>query len=116
MQATDYQVFVTMYHALDAAYDENHSDKVLSFIGDADPYIWKGHVSGDPAVFSEFSKTFAKRFPSGRAAPEEAAEYVRSYLTEQNAKYSWVEGDLVAAFDSVATPELWKQALEEAEK
>lgn len=62
MQVTDWQTFVSMYQALDAAYDEGKSQKVFAFIADANPNIWKGRVSGDPAVFSEFSETFAERF------------------------------------------------------
>jgi hypothetical protein len=114
MLATDYQVFVSMYQALDAAYDKDRSEKVLSFISDANPNIWKGRTSGDPAVFIEFSESFAKRFPEGRADPKAAERFVREYLSTQNAEYGWVDGDLVASFDSVVTQDLWEQALSEA--
>lgn len=114
MQATDWQTFVSMYQALDAAYDGGKSQKVFSFIADANPNIWKGKVSGDPAVFSEFSEAFAERFPQGKADPAAAAKFARAFLSEQNAEYGWAEGDLVASFDSVVTPELWERALSEA--
>lgn len=116
MYTSDYQTFVATYQMLDTSYSENKSEKVLSYISDADPDVWEGHVSGDPAVFSEFSSAFNKRFPSGKAEPEEAADFVREYLAEQNGVYTWVEGDLVEAFDSVATPELWEQELAKAEE
>lgn len=111
MQATDYQAFVAMYQALDAAYDEDHNKKVLAFISDANPNIWKGRTSGDPAVFAEFADGFAARFPGGKAQPKDAMAFVRIYLTGQNDEYDWEEGDLVAAFDSVVTSDLWEQAL-----
>ena len=34
----------------------------------------------------------------------------------QDEVYSWEEGDLVTSFDSVVTPELWVQVLEENAK
>lgn len=111
MRTTDYQAFVAMYQALDAAYDESHNKKVLAFVSDANPDIWKGRTSGDPAVFSEFADAFAAKFPNGWAEPAEAKAFVRAYLAEQNDEYDWEEGDLVASFDSVVTSELWEQAL-----
>lgn len=111
MQATDYQTFVAMYQALDAAYEDDGNKKVLAFISDANPNIWKGRSSGDPAIFIAFAKDFASKFPSGKTEPEDAMSFVRTYLADQNGEYNWEEGDLVAAFDSVVSPELWKQAL-----
>lgn len=111
MQATDYQAFVAMYQALDAANNENNNKKVLAFISDANPDIWKGRTSSDPAVFNEFSKDFEAKFPDGKAEPEAVKTFVRSYLAKQNEKYDWEEGDLVSAFDSVVTPSLWERAL-----
>lgn len=116
MLTGDYQTFVAMYQILDTSYNNTHSEKTLSYISDADPNVWKGHVSGDPAVFSEFSTAFNKRFPSGKAEPAETASFVREYLAEQNGIYTWVEGDLVEAFDSVVTSELWGQELAKAEE
>jgi hypothetical protein len=89
MQATDWQTFVSMYQALEAAYDEGKSQKVLSFIADANPNVWKGKVSGDPAVFSEFSEAFTERFSQGRADPAAAEEFAREFLSAQNAEYGW---------------------------
>jgi hypothetical protein len=99
---------------LDAAYDEGKSRKVFALIADANPNIWKGKASGDSTVFSEFSEAFAERSPQGKADSADAAEFARAFLSEQNAEYGCAEGDLVASFDSIVTPELWERALSEA--
>lgn len=39
--------------------------------------------------------------------------FVRDYLDARNGEYCWAEGDLVAAFDGIVTPQLWEQSLEE---
>lgn len=111
MHTSAHQVFVAMYQALDAAYDASKSKKVFAFCADANPYIWKGKTSADPAVFNTFSKQYESRFKNKETDPSNTLAFVRSYLAEQNSEYAWEEGDLVKEFDSVVAPELWVEAI-----
>lgn len=111
MQFDDYQVFLAMYQILDTSYRDNRLEKTLSFISDADPNVWEGRCSGDPAVFVEFEEMFAKRFPEGAAEAGQAFAFVREYLELQNKEYDWNEGDLTWAFESGTKLKPWEDAL-----
>lgn len=84
-----------------------------TFPSEANPFLWEDEGSANPAVYEEFSKAFDERFGTQGAVPEDAMAFVRDYLDARNGEYCWVEGDLVAAFDGIVTPQLWKQSLEE---
>lgn len=73
----------------------------------------KDEGSADPAVYEEFSKAFDERFGSQGATSEEARSFARDYFSTRNGEYCWTKGDLVAAFDSIVTPQLWERSLEE---
>ena len=64
-------------------------------------------------MYEEFSKAFDERFGTQGAVAEDRMALVRDYLGAGNGEYCWVEGDLVAAFDGIVTPQLWEQSLEE---
>lgn len=113
MQTHSYQTFVSMFYARDAEFEENGTERLRTFLSEANPFLWKDKGSADPAVYEEFSKAFDERFGTQGAVPEDAMAFVRDYLGTQNSEYCWVEGDLVAAFDGIVTPQLWKQSLEE---
>lgn len=113
MKAHSYQTFVSMFYALDVAFDEHETERLRSFLSDANPSTWKDGGSADPAVYAEFRKEFDKRFGEQGASPEEAMTFVRNYLDTQNHEYSWAAGNLVAAFDGIVTPKLWEQSLAE---
>ena len=44
-------------------------EKAQYFLSEANPRIWQGEVSGDPAIYSEFREAFEKAFPEGAAEP-----------------------------------------------
>lgn len=100
MEIGAYKAFVSMYYALDAAFDTNKSDELDQFLSDANPFLFTDEGSADVAVFEEFKESY----------PDDADEvaalrYVRDYLARQNMV-------LLDAFDSVASPDAWKTALE----
>lgn len=113
MRTYDYQAFVSMFYALDVAFKKNGTERLRSFLSEANPFLWKDKGSADPAVYEEFSKSFGERFGIQGATPEEARLFVRDYLGIQDNEYCWAEGDFVAAFDSIVTPQLWERSLEE---
>ena len=46
-------------------------------------------------------------------SPEEARAFCRAWLKKQPETHEFCAGPLVAAFDSIATPEDWERALAE---
>ena len=118
MEITVHSVFLTMYYALEAALeaasDEFAGPEFETFVMDCDPFIWKDHISADPAVYSEFSEAYVRSYGEGPVSAEEARTFCRGWLKEQ-AEYEYYRGPLVEAFDSVATPEDWERVLSELE-
>ena len=111
MQATVHDAFTAMYYALEAATD-NYSDQGLqTFAQDCDPFVWKDRLSADPAVYAEFSEAFSASCGEQAVSAEEARAFCRGWLEKQAATLEFYAGPLVAAFDSIATPEDWEAAL-----
>lgn len=104
MQVTAYTAFVAMYQALDAAYDTIKSESLRQYLSDANPFLFEGEGSADPAVYVEFEQLFNETCGKSPSAVD-ALSAVRSYLGEQDADA------LVAAFDSVVTPECWEKVV-----
>lgn len=50
-----------MYLVLEELNEENKNENVSTYLSAANPYIWEGENSGDPAVFYEFKKSFEKK-------------------------------------------------------
>lgn len=75
--------------------------------------IWRDQLSADPAVWTEFSTKFAKRYGCKPVSPEEARSFCRDWLAGQAQRHEFYRGPLVEAFDSVATPQEWEAALTE---
>ena len=114
MRINCHDAFIAMYYSLDAAYDDARFAKegVLSFLTDADPFIWKDRMSADPVVYSEFRSTFEGVFGSGTAEAEPVRSFCGKWLDDQIARHEVYAGSLREAFDSVATTQKWKDVLE----
>ncbi len=118
MQVDAYDSFVAMYQALDAAFDEHpSSERLREFASEANPFLWKGKGSADPAVYIEFEHAWKERFGNHEIAAPEARQFVRGYLkTQDEDEYAFAPaGDvtLVEAFDSMADEATWEEALSE---
>lgn len=116
MQVDAYDSFVSKYQALDAAFDEHtSSERLRAFTSEANPFIWKGKGSADPAVYIEFEQAWEKRFGNKDASAPDTRQFVRGYLkTQDEGEYAFAPaGDvtLVQAFDSVTDEESWEEAL-----
>ncbi|MDD6694013.1 MAG: hypothetical protein PUE38_06580 [Olsenella sp.] len=118
VQADVHDSFVAMYQALDAAFDEHpSSERLREFASEANPFLWKGKGSADPAVYIEFEHAWKERFGNHEIAAPEARQFVRGHLkTQDEDEYAFAPaGDvtLVEAFDSVADEATWEEALSE---
>lgn len=116
MQVDVYDSFVAMYQALDAAFDEHPtSERLRTFASEANPFLWKGKGSADPAVYAEFEQAWEKEFGDREVKAPEARQFVRGHLKAQDeGEYAFAPASdvtLVKAFDSVADEETWEKAL-----
>ena len=115
MRADAYSTFVNMFQALDALWDECHDDTLAGYLSEANPHLFKGKGSADPAIWAEFSATFAKRFPDGETSLEDAYGFVTEYLEGISDEYSKVypgNKRLADAFLEIAPIERWIEAFE----
>lgn len=104
MSVTAYAAFIAMYYALDAAYDAIGDEQLRRYLSDANPFLFKGEGSADPAVYAEFEQAY-KGVCGDDPNAQEALAAVRGYLKGQDA------GVLIAAFDSVVDPGRWEECL-----
>ena len=51
---TKYELFVMIYYALDAYYEENVSEELNNFLSDMCPFTFADEGSADPAIYAEF--------------------------------------------------------------
>lgn len=111
MKVTVHNAFIAMYYALEAATDKFPDHKLGTFVQDCNPFVWKDRGSADPAVYTEFSEAYSRNCGETGASAEESRSFCREWLRGQSEKYEFYRGPLVEAFDSVATPEDWKEVL-----
>lgn len=115
MDVNAYDVFENMFMALDAYWDEHHDDTLAGYLSEANPYLFGGKGSADPAVWIEFEREFLKRFPSGSASLADAHDFVVSYLDGISKEYSLAypgETQLTEAFLDIAPLERWEEVFE----
>ena len=113
MQVTAHDAFMAMYYALEAATDNYPDQGLQTLVQDCDPFVWKDRLSADPAVYAEFSESYSATYGEKPVSAEEARDFCRAWLEKQAETHEFYSGPLVAAFDSIATPEEWERALAE---
>lgn len=79
MSATAYAAFIAMYYALDAAYDAIGEEELRRYLSDANPFLFKGEGSADPAVYAELEQAYRGACGDNPDA-QEALSVVRDYL------------------------------------
>ena len=103
MMVSAHDAFVTMYYALDAAYEKTKDERLRQYLSDADPFLFRDGGSADPAVYIEFEREYCAGAES--AVDEESSlAFVRDYLGRVGPLF-------IAAFDSIVNLENWKSGL-----
>ena len=51
-----FSIYNTIFTVLDKYYDEHpeHAEELQDYLSEANPNIWEGECSGDPAVYDDF--------------------------------------------------------------
>ena len=57
-----FSIYLSIYNALDRFYDlhPEHAEELIDYLSDANPNIWEGECSGDPAVYDDFLEFLSK--------------------------------------------------------
>ena len=53
---TKYELFCMIFLAFDADWDDTQNEELREYLSDANPFLFKGENSADPAVYSDFCK------------------------------------------------------------
>ena len=115
-----YSVFVNMFLALDAAWEdyEEEDESLRAFLSESSPYTFLGKGSADPAIWDDFQRKFSSRFPSGAVSLEDAHAFVVEYLEGMSGEYLEVfkgEVRLEDAFLEFAPLDRWLEVFEAQE-
>lgn len=103
-----YTVFVAMYYALDAAWDDGvKTDELRSYLSEINPFIWKGECSADPANYIKFKDAYENELGEG-ASSQEAYDFVSGYLKQIRPEFSGL-------FCSTVNEIEWENVLPEIE-
>lgn len=90
-----YDVFVLMFDALDAIYDEEPNETLGNYLSGLNPFWFSDEGSADPAEYEEFKEAFLKQFKEKEPTPEEAYVFCKNYLKLNAPK------EVNAAFDKI---------------
>lgn len=57
-----YSIFTSIYAALDSYCDDHpeRAEEFVDYLSDANPHIWAGEASGDPAIYEDFLEFLSK--------------------------------------------------------
>ena len=105
--------YMTVYYALDAAYVTHPSESLNEYLSEANPCLWQGKGSADPAIWHEFEKEFRASFGAIAAEAMDVLPFVRRYVTEQGVHYNALydeQCDFLGMFDSKIPKEKWEEA------
>lgn len=115
--------YLSMYFTLNYVWDglAKPGNGLSEYLSDANPFLFKGRGSADPAIWLEFERDFLTRFPSGSALDEESLEFVRAYLAEKGPYYMKVfpggdEVPFLNLFDAETDLAEWTRMLDDLER
>ena len=57
-----YTIFTSIYAVLESYCDDHpeRAEEFVDYLSDANPHIWAGEVSGDPAIYEDFLEFLSK--------------------------------------------------------
>lgn len=99
-----YDVFVYFFYALDYVYDMKGSEKLGDYLSGANPFLFEGNGSADPAVYDEFEKAFKKEFKTDRIDKTAAYNWLKKYTVE-------MKNDAVKEAFETITLNMWLDAV-----
>ena len=120
MVVDSYSVFVNMFAALDAAWEDGVTDESLrAYLSESSPYTFEGEGSADPAVWAEFRQQFLERFQGNAVELEDSHAFIVGYLKRIGDEYVKAyqgEVPLAETFLEYAPLETWLEVFESTKR
>lgn len=91
-----FEIYNLMYLVLEELNEDNKSEGVSNFLSEANPYIWEGENSGDPAVYLDFKKQFEEKGTY--------VDYGYDFIVDYLANIEYYDG-LIESFSSLTKEE-----------
>ena len=93
-----------MYRAMDCLYDEKPTKKLLQFLTDSNPYLYKERTTADPAIQADFNNSMYKQNINSEVDEEISYSAVKNFLADQNKSFAKM-------FEKISLDE-WKKLCE----
>lgn len=75
-----YDIYVNFYYALDYIFDLTNSTELGDYLSGANPFLFEGANSADPAIYDEFEKAYIKDFGTNDISSEKAYNWLKKYV------------------------------------
>lgn len=75
-----FEVYIYFYYALDYIFDLTKSDALGDYLSGANPFLFEGCGSADPAIYDEFEKEFKNEFNTEKIDKQTAYNWLNKYL------------------------------------
>ncbi|MBQ0058627.1 MAG: hypothetical protein KBS83_01515 [Lachnospiraceae bacterium] len=75
---TKYELFCMIFLTFDADWSETHNEELREYLSDANPFLFQGECSADPAVYTTFCKFIGETKITEATSYELAQKYVDS--------------------------------------
>lgn len=111
-----WETYCAMIEALETRFPPGGDvpEKARYFLSEANPHVWRGETSGDPAIYSEFREMFEAAFPERKAEPGMSDDVVKDFLSSMQELYKFVDDisddpdvDFWAVFDEITEELSW---------
>jgi hypothetical protein len=79
-----YDVFINFFYALDYIFDIIESKELGDYLSGANPFLFEGIGSADPAIYDEFEKAYVSEFGTSTINSEKAYNWLISYVDKLN--------------------------------
>lgn len=112
MSVSPHDIYLNMYYELNAAWKAKPNDALGDYLSDANPFLWKGRHSADPAIWAEYNDAFKKLRPNGCQTLEDSYDFVCTYLQEAGTYYNKVNPSsprLPDTFRTHTPPQTWME-------
>ena len=90
-----FTIYNLMFLILEELYEETKNENLNTFLSEANPYVWEGENSGDPAIYSHFKLNFKD---------ENYVDYAYDYIVDFLSNQKYYDG-IVDIFKSLSKEE-----------
>ena len=104
-----YQIFIFMFYALDAVYDEVPNETLGNYLSGLNPFLFNDEGSADPAEFEQFKTAYNEIFNGTTQDAGMLYDFCKAYLVKN------APSEVIKAFGQVEKEE-WIELFEKTIK